>query len=195
MKYSKKSSSALIRVGLSISAAVGVAACGQIPSLSSSTTSAPKQGVVEPSVAKSYTSLGQLRHDATSVALLRATGKRTTTNIGGITYTISKVAVLKTISGSSLPLTIALRQLGTVGNSQGPPVISTTGVYIAYIQQFRNISGAIAGQYVVIGGTQGLFYDSKGSTGTSPSSTSFVRVNPDATRLPAAISLTQAAQI
>ena len=193
MPYSNKSANILIGVGLLCFAALGMAACGQPSSRPPTAAPGSRQNIVGPDVAKSYTSLAQLRQDATWVALVRATGKSVTTTVGGVPYTISTVAVLKTVSGPPLPATIGLRQLGKVGNSQGLPVVSAIGTYIGYIQQFKDLSGVVAGQYVVIGGTQGLFYDASGAP-TNPKLAAFARVNQDAIGLPAAISLAQAAQ-
>lgn len=153
-------------------------------------TSGPKRSL-DASVAKTYTSLQQLRQDAASVAVLKPSGVTRVETVAGIPFTLATVAVAQTISGAALPSTLELRQLGN-GSDSRFPLVSDAKAYLAYLQPFEFERGApIAGQYVVIGGLQGLFE----GTPTSPSgaSASFARVDPDATALPSNVTVQQAA--
>lgn len=161
------------------------------------------------SYAHAYSSLAQLRNSASSVAVLRATGSSTVITIGatghGIPWTLSTVNVVRQLSGPALPPSFELRQLGKAGvpvSTGDIPVadslVSKGGVYIAYLQPFTMGNGPVAGQYVTVGGLQGLFRDSQpGSNPIAPgnmSAKTFNRVDPNNPSLPAQISVTQAEQ-
>jgi hypothetical protein len=150
------------------------------------------------SLAIGYVSLAQLRRDAAAVALLKPTGATTVTAIEHVPFTVATVNVLETVSGAPLPSTLGLRQTGAAGAFvQGcPPLVSRSDVYIAYVAPFEfQRGGPIAGQYVVVGGGQGLFRHAGPAPPANESAESFMRVHPSASSsLPAQISISQARQ-
>ncbi len=114
------------------------------------------------STAVDYRSLAQLRHDANAVAVLAPTGAQTVVTIAGVAFTTANVARLATVAGGRLPRTFRLRQLGAPGAARGDgcgPLVAPGSVYLAYLVPFklRSHGRGLPGQYVVVGGTQGLF--------------------------------------
>jgi hypothetical protein len=147
-------------------------------------------------VAKEYTSLGELRQDATSVAVLSPNSVRHVETIAGVPFTVTTVNVVETISGATLPATLELRQSGD-GSDPSLPVVSNSRGYLAYLEPFELQRGApVTGEYVVVGVLQGLFEQVDGqSVPTGPAaaaSTTFGRVDPDATSLPSTVTVAQA---
>lgn len=150
---------------------------------------------IDTSDVKEYTSLHDLRQDATSVAILTPSSTTRIETIKGIPFTVTTVSVKQTISGTPLPPTIELRQTGD-GSDPNYPIVSDTRSYLAYLQPFEFQPGVPVGnQYVVVGGLQGLFAQAgAGAVAASPptAATTFDRVDPSATALPASITLQQA---
>lgn len=159
---------------------------------------------------KAYSSLQNLRQDATSVVVFRPSSVTRVETITGVPFTVTTVSVVQTISGTPLPSVIELRQLGN-GTDPSFPLVSDSNLYLAYLQPFEFQPGVPVGQqYVVIGGLQGIFEQigaqsavPSGSAAPSTStklaplttpapSTSFARVDPDAVALPSTITVQQA---
>jgi hypothetical protein len=153
------------------------------------------QGRIDTSQVKEYTTLHDLRQDATSVAILRPSSVTRIETIKGIPFTVTTASVVQTLSGPSLPSTIELRQTGD-GSDPDYPIVSDTKSYLAYLQPFELQPGVPVGnEYVVIGSLQGLFV--RAGTAAAPQSppapsTTFDRVDPSATALPSTITFQQA---
>ncbi len=148
------------------------------------------------STAVDYRSLAQLHHDANAVAVLAPTGAQTVVRIAGVAFTTANVARLATVAGGRLPRTFRLRQLGAPGAARGDgcgPLVAPGSVYLAYLVPFklRSHGRGLPGQYVVVGGTQGLFKHEGPSPVDDRSAPSFRRVDPESP-LPARISIAEA---
>lgn len=153
--------------------------------------------LISGSYAVGYGSLAQLRHDASSVAVLESTGDASTpADSSGVPTTVTAMRVVRLLSGSSLPSTVDLRQLGVPGDS-GAPVVTTGSLYVAYLTPFQLEPGVDTGEYTLVGGLQGLFEQSSGTSVPSDSSSSFTQAAPatapDEPTMPTAISIAQAA--
>ncbi len=156
-------------------------------------TKPPARALIETSAVKAYTSLSQLRQDATSVAILTPTSVTRVETIGPVPFALTTVTVSQQVGGVQLPTTLELRQLGD-GSAPGYPVVSPGNRYLAYIQPFELHRGVpVPGEYVVIGGLQGLFEDAGGSSASpAGASESFRRVDGDASALPMSVTAQQA---
>lgn len=158
------------------------------------------RGRVSPSLARGYRSLGELRHAARSVALVRPTSATTVTKIGVVPFTTRVVDVMETLAGEPLPHAIGLRQIGAAGAvgiiTVGGPLVSSGDIYIIYLQAFEFIRGeAILGGYVAVGGVQGLFRHAGRTRPADDSDLGFEWTGPAASSLlPARISIAQARQ-
>jgi hypothetical protein len=204
-------SSARIRLAAASVAAVAVGAigagCGASGTLEHARPQrplAPEQGQpvasvhVTCSAAVEYRSLAQLRRDATSVAVFAPTGANTVIRIAGVPFTLAKVRLVATVAGARLPATLRLRQLGArraTSVAGCGPLVAAGSVYLAYVAPFklRAHSPGVPGQYVVVGGTQGLFAHQGHAPVGDRSARSFHRVDPDS-RLPQRISIARAAR-
>lgn len=155
------------------------------------------QGRIDTSDVKGYTSLHDLRQDATSIAILRPSSVTRTETIKGLPFTVTTASVVQTVSGTSLPSTVELRQTGD-GSDPDYPIVSDTRSYLAYLQPFEFQPGVPVGnEYVVIGSLQGLFVQTASGAAAPPASppsaaTTFDRVDVTATALPSTITLQQA---
>lgn len=181
---------------LSVAVALAVAGCGSASAVIAGERTS-ETGHIACSVAISYTSLAGLRRDASAVALLRPTGETTVRSIDSVPFTIAKVKILKTVAGGALPSTLGLRQLGRAGLTGGDsctPLVYENDVYLAYLVPYRlrRNGPPISGQYVSVGGAQGLFHHVGASSVWDTSARSFVRLDPDATSLPPRISILDA---
>jgi hypothetical protein len=142
-----------------------------------------------------YTSLAGLRRAATAVAVLRPTGQATVRSIDSIPITIAKVKILTAVAGSPLPATLGLREDGRPGDLGGcAPLVSGNNVYLAYLVAFRlrRNGPPINGQYVSVGGAQGLFRHVGSRSLSDTSARSFVRLAPAGIPLPPRISILEA---
>ena len=185
-KHHARWASVLATVALLVAAVVLVAAGG------GRSHSARATGHLYASQAKQYTSLAQLTQDATSVAVIQSTGAAKTETDGGIPWTITTMRVIRLVAGSALPSTLDLRQAGD-GTTVGYPVVSTGNLYLAYVQPFELQPGvqASTGQFVAIGGLQGLFEQS-GTRVPGDSTSAFAPVTPGSDSLPANVSIADA---
>jgi hypothetical protein len=151
----------LFRLRLAVPAAavvVTLGGCGDVTRSSHRATVAH----IACSEVVSYRSLAELRKDATSVVVLHPTGATTVRRVSGLPFTVAKVRVIERIAGSAIPASFGLRQTGArgvVGDEGCTALVSGAEVYLAYLAPFRlRVAGpGIPGQYVVVGGTQGLF--------------------------------------
>ena len=183
-------------VGLSAVAAVSVVVLAQ-PSTRPSRAAGGRQTTTRLfSDVKGYASLQQLRQDAAAVAVVKPTTTTRIENVQGVPFTLTTVTVVEMISGPALPNSFALRQTG-VSTDPRLPLVSSTKMYLAYLQPFELQPGVpIAGQYVVIGNLQGLFEQASGQAAPTPAganATRFTRVDPEATALPSTVTVQDAA--
>jgi hypothetical protein len=170
---------------------LGVAGCAN------SASGGGESSHIDANNAFSYSTLGQLRRAATSVVVVQPTGAATQAKVGGVPWTISTVQVVRQVSGQKLPSAFGLRQLGSAATAQDSPVVAKGNLYLAYLQQFKTLAGRVAGQYVVIGGLQGLYQSADpgaGAAAANDSVKSFTRVSPDSAGLPRNISIQEAMQ-
>ncbi len=110
----------------------------------------------------SYGSLRALGRAASSIAVLAPTAAKRTLSMGGVPITITRVRVLETLAGKPLATTIKLRQTGSsavIPSGACEPLVSSGRRYLAYLAPFTLRPGGeqIDGQYVIVGGSQGLF--------------------------------------
>lgn len=110
----------------------------------------------------SYGSLRALGRAASSIAALAPTTASRRLSIDGVPITITRVSVLETLAGKPLPTTIQLRQTGSPGvilTGACEPLVTAGERYLAYLTPFRlrHTGAPVDGQYVVTGGSQGLF--------------------------------------
>ena len=153
---------------------VALAGCG------SHTAHATATEVIEASRAHYYSSVTELGRDSTLVAMIRPTGQTTVEQIGGIPFTISTVAVQRTIKGRSSSTTLRLRETGsntTVGDVD--PLVSKGRTYVAFMQPFELTPGKATGQWVLTGAGAGLF-SLTGSTMT--------KLDPESPQIPSTLS-------
>lgn len=181
-------------------AAVAASGCGSGPTIPSggdstvatrttTTTATGQTSMIVCDMAVAYTSLSQLRRAAAAVVVFKPTGATSVGTIGTMPYTISTVRVLQRVSGPALPATFGLRQTGKapVVIEGCDPLVSRGHVYLAYVTGFRlgRTGPTVRGQYVVVGGAQGIF--------ERVHDTTFARLDPGAGSLPARITIAQAA--
>ncbi len=112
--------------------------------------------------ATSYGSLRALGRAASSIAVLAPTTESRNLSIDGLPFTITHASVLETLAGKPLPTTIQLRQTGSprvILTGACEPLVSAGERYLAYLTPFRlrHTGAPVDGQYVVTGGSQGLF--------------------------------------
>lgn len=122
----------------------------------------PSTGVVVCDRAVGYRTLRALGRAASSIAVLAPTAITHPVSTVGVPFTITRVRVLETLAGKPLTAVIWLRQTGSVtavptGGCE--PLVSSKRRYLAYLAPFTSRPGGphIDGQYVVVGGSQGLF--------------------------------------
>lgn len=175
--------------------APALAGCGGTSAASAGRATTTRQ--IACSIAVSYTSLAGLRRDASAIAILRPTGVTAVRSIDGVPFTIAKVRILRTIGGGALPSIVALRQLGRAGlTGEGgcTPLVAKNSVYLDYLVPYRlSRSGPpVSDQYVSVGAGQGLFRHVGRTSVWDVTARSFVRLDQDATSLPARISIAEA---
>jgi hypothetical protein len=112
---------------------------------------------IDVSYAKTYSSLSELRRSATTVVLIRPTGRTKIVHIGKVPFTVATVEVVEQVAGVHVPHFFALRQLGSSSDNFSYSLVAAGKVYLAYIQHFTTLKGPVGNQYVIIGGSQGLF--------------------------------------
>jgi hypothetical protein len=144
------------------------------------------------SYAVSYSSLAQLRRGSSSVVVITPTGAQSVRRLAGVPYTVAKVRVVEPVAGKRLPRTFELRQIGRPGVGGCGPLVSSTDTYLAFVAAARLRRGGLPAhdQFVVVGGTQGLFGRPAGG---SPDHGSFTRQFAEpGSRLPLKVSVAQA---
>lgn len=126
-------------------------------------TSPPSTGVVVCDRAGTgYRTLRALGRAASTIAVLAPTAITHQVSTVEIPVTLTRVRVLETLAGKRLASVIWLRQTGsvTVPPSGGcEPLVSSRQRYLTYLAPFTLKPGGpqIDSQYVVVGGSQGLF--------------------------------------
>ena len=184
------------RIGpLLIVIALAVASCGSASAVNAGKRASDHRRIsCTVDYAVEYTSLVGLRRAATAVAVLRPTGATTVRSIDSIPFTIAKVKILRTVAGGPLPSTLGLREDGRAGDGGGcAPLVAANHIYLAYLVPFRlRRSAPPSGQYVPVGGAQGLFRHVGRRSPSDTSARSFVRLAPDGIPLPPRISISQA---
>jgi mono/diheme cytochrome c family protein len=132
--------------------------------LAKATTAAPSPstGVVVCDRAMRYRTLRALGRAATSIAVLAPAAITHSVSTVGVPVTITRVRVLETLAGKRLPRVIWLRQTGSVTavpSGGCEPLVSSKQRYLAYLAPFTSRPGGpqIDSQYVIVGGSQGLF--------------------------------------
>jgi hypothetical protein len=150
-----------------------------------------KTAVFDTSNVKAYSSLQDLRADASSVAVIDPSSVTHVETINGIPFTVTTATVQETVSGQTLPSTIELRQTGD-GTDPNWPLVSSSATYLAYLQPFHFSSGGQVGdQYVVVGGLQGLFSHTPRDL-SATGSTSFHSVGDHGPGVPSTVTVDQA---
>jgi hypothetical protein len=127
------------------------------------TKPAPSTGVVVCDRAgPGYRTLRGLGRAASSIAVLAPTTITHPVSTVGVPLTLTRVRVLETLAGKRLASVIWLRQTGSVtavptGGCE--PLVSPQKQYLAYLTPFTFRPGGpqIDDQYVVLGGSQGLY--------------------------------------
>lgn len=167
--------------------------------------------VLSLSTAVAYTSLGQLRRDASSVAVLRATRRHSVHTVGGVPSTVTWMKVRRRLHGAPLPSTVRLDQLGRAG-VRGADIVVANKLYIAYLRPYRTHQGRVSREWTIVGGEQGLYVErahssaaaSRGPTARAASAAlpsvgdrAFTQdasaLNPAPAQLPRTVSLAQVA--
>ncbi len=141
-----------------------------------------------------YSSVQELAADSTAIVSGTVTAQNTATDIDPTTvFTISTVTVKDAPKGSGLTpgSTVEVRQFGD-SNQVGPAPLLTQGTdYLLYLTA-SGLSGPLASQYYVTGGTAGV-YEASTSPQAHSSETTFSQVQPDAgDTLPATVNISQA---
>ena len=113
-------------------------------------------------VGTGYRSLHALGRAASSIAVLAPTANTHQISTVGLPVTITRARVLETLAGKRLASVIWLRQTGSVTavpSGGCEPLVSATQRYLIYLTPFTLRPGGpqIHRQYVVVGGSQGLF--------------------------------------
>ncbi len=138
--------------------------------------------VLDGSRTAGYGSLRALDGDSDAVVRGVATPDAAVDVVGGVPFTLTGLRVLEVLGGSATAPRVEVRQLGRAGVQvvHAPPLLAPGRAYVLFLTRFRLGSGRPTGQYVVTGGGAGEFEERGGTV---------VRLDPDATDLPAAISL------
>jgi hypothetical protein len=198
------SKAARLLVGAVVTLALGAAGCSSASQHEGAQRGTPTHNhrtFIAPDYAVGYQSLRQLHAAATAAAVLKPTSESRVVYVAGLPFTVTSVKVIATILGRPLPTTIGLREVGTsstylAGEPGIATVVSPRSEYLAYLQPFTFGNGPVPGQWVVVGGLQGL-YRHEGVVGEGgsratvprPGVKSYLRVDPGATLLPGAVSV------
>ncbi len=140
---------------------------------------------VECSFARSYSSLAQLRRQASSVAVITPTGDVNRHQVAGIPIDDATVRVLDVVSGPRLPPRIVLVDIADAriqGAAECAPAVAVGHTYLVYLARFRHRPGGPAqpGRYVVVGGPAGAFAHRGTPPPRDPNQRSFTRSEADA---------------
>jgi hypothetical protein len=105
--------------------------------------------------------------DAALVAVVHGTGVSTREEVGQAPYAITEVTVTQVIAGSEAPTitagqTILVRQLA-VGPAEASVVTDQTE-YLLFLTRFEWEPGRPTEQYIPLGGDQGVFVETDGSS-------------------------------
>lgn len=157
--------------------ALALTACSQRTAGTAQTTT-----MLEASRAKSYHSISQLARDSTAVVRAQASNRFSVEVIDQVPFTVTTMLVTEVLRGSVNGRTIQLRQLGgpearLVGD---PGIVTPNSAYLLFVMPFELKRGQTTGQYVVVGGSAGLFQDRNGI---------FERLDKESTDLPPMVSL------
>jgi hypothetical protein len=114
------------------------------------------------SFAVAYRTLGQLRHDATSVAVVRPTGVFRTRRLAGVPWREDQVRVLARVSGRRVPSTLVVEDAADPridGSESCGPVLAKGNTYLLYLTAVKRRPGgpSVHGRYFVVGGPQGAW--------------------------------------
>jgi hypothetical protein len=185
-----------MRASGAVVAALAIAGCGTAPRPVSRERPATGQQV-SCGFAVDYTSLGKLRHDAGSVAVVEPTGAVRTGLVSGIPMKDATVRVVELVAGQRLPSTFTLRDIvdaSVAGSQDCSPAIAKGNAYLLYLTKFRLRPNGPGDRrrFVVVGGPQGAYIH----VGTPPPADrqrSFVHQASDVGRsLPGRISIADA---
>jgi hypothetical protein len=178
-------------VGIAVLASLALAGCSSGSETSGSAATSGSDG----SRVKLYSSLPELSADSAVIASGTVTNQRTAADIDSVTeFTISTMSVSAVVKGSGLASgsTLEVRQIGSAKHPGPAPLMTVGSTYLLYLTP-SGLSGPLASQYYVTGGTAGLYI--AGSSGVAArSSGSFSHINSDeGDRLPADVTLAGAA--
>jgi hypothetical protein len=132
---------------------------------------------------------------------LSPTGAATQRDEKHIPITLSTVGVLELLGGEPLPSPFELRQVGGHFRTRdqstlvgGVPPVRPGRVYLAYLKPFQlhRDQPPIAGQYVSVGGSHGIFEHAGSNAPTDESARTFARSSPEYRDRPENVSVADA---
>ncbi|HEU0130712.1 MAG TPA: hypothetical protein VFQ85_06950 [Mycobacteriales bacterium] len=127
-----------------------------------------------------YTSVGELRKDATAVVVATATDRVVVETVADIPFTVTQLDVVETIRGLPVNAPILLRQLGSREVPADAPLVEPGATYLLFVRPFEFVAGVPTGQHVAVGAAAGIF--------RGVGQDSFAKVDPQSPDLPDVVS-------